>query len=240
MITLALDTATARLTLAVTDGTTVVSRSLDGSRGHAAAVLALADEALGELGATAGGINNILTGDGPGSFTGLRVTAAVAKALTWQRPGVAWRTAPSLLIRAAGHVPAAGGRVMALSDALRGELYAGAWGFADGRVEPIGGAPRTVKPEQLGAFAAVDVVVGSIPERLLDAVRQATGRDPVVGDPALPDAVELLRLGGLEGATRMVADPAAWQPVYGRPAEAQAVWERKHGRPLPASTHHAG
>ena len=24
-----------------------------------------------------------------------------------------------------------------------------------------------------------------------------------------------------------------WEPVYGRPAEAQARWEKAHGRPLP-------
>jgi hypothetical protein len=27
-------------------------------------------------------------------------------------------------------------------------------------------------------------------------------------------------------------DLAAWEPVYGRVAEAQAAWERAHGRPL--------
>jgi hypothetical protein len=28
---------------------------------------------------------------------------------------------------------------------------------------------------------------------------------------------------------------AQWEPVYGRPAEAQARWEMVHGRPLPDS-----
>jgi hypothetical protein len=28
---------------------------------------------------------------------------------------------------------------------------------------------------------------------------------------------------------------AEWEPVYGRPAEAQARWEKAHGRPLPDS-----
>ncbi len=239
MITLALDTATARLTLAVSDGDRVASRSLEGPRRHAAQVLALADSALTELGARVGDVGAVLTGDGPGSFTGLRVSAAVAKALTWQRPQVMWRTAPSLMIRAAAHAPRGGGTVLALADALRGELYAGAWRFKPGCVVQLTTPLRALSPEALGDVGTVDVVIGSIPERLVEQVRLATGREPVRDERALPEATWLLRLDQLDGGTSPVADPAAWQPEYGRPAEAQAVWERKHGRPLPDSTHHA-
>jgi tRNA threonylcarbamoyladenosine biosynthesis protein TsaB len=196
-------------------------------------VLALANEVLGELGAGPADLGRVLTGDGPGSFTGLRVAAAVAKALAWRRPELVWRTAPSLLIRAMGHAPDGGGTVLALSDALRGELYAGCWRLAAGRVERVGGAPRTVSPGQLGQYLPVDVVVGSFPERLRDDVVLATGREPITGEAALPDARRLLDLDGWSGGTEPVVDTDRWQPTYGRPAEAQAVWERKHGRPLP-------
>lgn len=240
MITLALDSATERLSLAVSDGHREVARQLDGPRNHARGVLTLAGELLAEFGAGPRDVTLVLTGDGPGSFTGLRVATAVAKALAWGRPAVTWRTAPSLLIRAAGHRPAGGGAVLALADALRGELYAGCWRFGpDGAVtteEP----PRTVTPEDLGRYVSADVVVGTIPERLRGAVREATGREPIVGEAALPDARRLVWLAGCAGGTVAVADPARWQPEYGRPAEAQAVWERKHGRPLPDPSRHAG
>ena len=233
MITLALDSATERLTVAARDGDHVVARHVDGPRRHAREVLAVAGDLLAELGARPRDVRRVLTGDGPGSFTGLRVATAVAKALAWGRDEVEWRVAPSLLVRAAGHVPSAGGVVLALSDALRGELYAGAWRFAGNRVERIGDPPRTVLPTGLGRYLPVDVVVGSIPERLREAVRTETGVAPVTGEVALPDARQLIRLADLAGGTAAVDDPAHWQPVYGRPAEAQAVWERKHGRPLP-------
>lgn len=233
MITLALDSATERLTVAATDGTTTVAGHVDGPRRHAREVLALASELLGELGAVPRDVHRVLTGDGPGSFTGLRVASAVAKALAWGRDEVEWRTAPSLLIRAAGHAPPGGGTVLALADALRGELYAGCWRFADGRVDQVGGAPRTVTPEGLAAYVPVDVVVGTVPERLRSTVAAITARDVVSGEAALPDARHLLALDRLQGGTSLVGDPARWRPVYGRPAEAQAVWERKHGRPLP-------
>ncbi len=240
MITLAIDTASDRLTLAATDGTATVSRHLDGARGHARAVLGLVGEALADLDAGARDVRHLLTGDGPGSFTGLRVSAAVAKAMTWGRRDVTWSTAPSLLVRAARHAPSGGGRVLALADALRGELYAGCWRFTGAAVVHEHGAARTTTPEALAAFGPVDLVVGSVPERLLAAVQAATGRPPVLGEAALPDARALLALDRLAGGTQPVADPAAWQPTYGRPVEAQAVWERKHGRPLPDSTHRVG
>ncbi|MDX2261758.1 MAG: tRNA (adenosine(37)-N6)-threonylcarbamoyltransferase complex dimerization subunit type 1 TsaB [Gemmatimonadales bacterium] len=233
MITLALDTATDRCSVAATDGTRVVERHLDGARQHARAVLGLADELLAELGATPRDVQRMLTADGPGSFTGLRVAASVAKGLAWAGR-IEWRVAPSLLVRAAGHAPAAGGTVLALSDALRGDLYAGAWNFGAGEVVPVGDPPRARAPLTLADFGPVDVVVGSVPEPLRAAVEQATGRTLMIGPDALPSAAQLLRLDTLAGGTRAVDDVAGWEPEYGRPAEAQAVWERKHGRPLPS------
>ncbi|MBA2626768.1 MAG: hypothetical protein H0U85_02070, partial [Gemmatimonadales bacterium] len=45
----------------------------------------------------------------------------------------------------------------------------------------------------------------------------------------------LLDLRLLEGGTRLISDVHAWEPVYGRPAEAQAKWELAHGRSLPGA-----
>jgi len=232
MITLAFDTATDRCTVAATDGVRVAHAVVDGSRRHAAAILGLIDATLREIGGGAPDVRRIVTGDGPGSFTGLRVAASVAKALTWQRR-VEWYVAPSLLVRATAHVPAAGGVVLALSDALRGELYAGCWRVDGQTIEQVGPAPRAVTPASLAERRPFDVVVGSVPDALLDAVRTATGCEPVTGDAALPDARLLLGLVDKTGGASRVADPFNWEPVYGRPAEAQAVWERTHGMELP-------
>jgi hypothetical protein len=47
--------------------------------------------------------------------------------------------------------------------------------------------------------------------------------------------VKLIELAAMEGGIRKVEDALGWEPVYGRPAEAQARWESAHGRPLPDS-----
>ncbi len=238
MISLAFDTATDRCTVAASfDGTVRVSHAfVDGARRHAAAIIGLIDDVLREIGGASADIACVIIGDGPGSFTGLRVAASGRQAaLAWRSARVEWRVAPSLLVRATAHTPPGGGKILALSDALRGELFAGCWRFGASGVERDGAPPRAVTPESLATFHPVDVVVGSIPAALVDRVREATGRVPIVGDAALPDARMLLTLAGMPGGTLLVADPAAWEPDYGRPAEAQAVWERTHGTELPAA-----
>ncbi|HEY4100273.1 MAG TPA: tRNA (adenosine(37)-N6)-threonylcarbamoyltransferase complex dimerization subunit type 1 TsaB [Gemmatimonadales bacterium] len=234
MITLAFDSASDRCTVAATDGTRVATRHVDGSRRHATELLTLFNGVLAELDLTAASIGRIVTGDGPGSFTGLRVATAAAKALVWHRD-VEWRVAPSLLIRAAAHAPTGGGVVLAVSDALRGDLFAGCWRIEAQRIEQIGDAPRAIAPDGLARFGAIDVVVGSIPAAMVDAVEAVTGCVPVTGVDALPDARWLLEIDRRSGGTVAVENHGDWEPDYGRPAEAQAVWERAHGRALPAT-----
>lgn len=234
MITLAFDTASDRCTVAASRGNAVAHRHLDGARQHASAILSLLDEVLTEVGATPRDVTLLLTGDGPGSFTGLRVASTVAKALAWGRR-IEWRTAPSLLIRAAAHSTAGGVTVLAFSDALRGEVYAGCWRIGADGVVAVGPSPRAVAPDQITTFfGKVELVVGAAPAAIVAAVAAATGCAVIDGDAALPDARTLLALAEIAGGTILVPDPASWEPVYGRPAEAQAVWERTHGRPLPS------
>jgi tRNA threonylcarbamoyladenosine biosynthesis protein TsaB len=240
-VTLAIDAATERLTIAVAVDQQVHSLHVDGPRRHAREALGMVDALLTAHQREPSHISRGISGDGPGSFTGLRVASAVAKALVWGRSGIEWLTAPSLLARAVAHAPSdATTTVLAISDALRGELYAGCWRFADGKVSRIGEPAHAVQPEELGNFGPVDVVVGSMPETVIPKVAVLTGKVPIIGEAALPDARWLVALGGWHGALQRVHDPIGWHPQYGRPSEAQAVWEAKHGRPLPDSTHHAG
>ena len=234
MISLALDSASDRCSVAASDGTRIAHRHLEGARSHATAVLELLDQVLQEIGASVTDVGRVLSGDGPGSFTGLRVATSVAKAIVWRRQ-VEWRTAPSLLLRASAHA-ADGAVVLAVSDALRGDVYAGCWRFDTEGVHPVGGPPRAMRPAALAAFGPVDRVVGTLSASMIADVGGVTGRALITGPPALPDARELLHLADRRGGTTLVTDAAGWQPEYGRPAEAQAVWERTHGRQLPTAS----
>src|ERR1700732_2153072 len=125
---LALDTATERASLALgIPGAPTVEESIGGARRHAAALLPAIQSLLRRAGASLDDLRGIALSDGPGSFTGLRVGAAVAKALVHARSLPLW-TAPSLLVRAAG-VARGNELVLAIASALRGEVYAAAYRF---------------------------------------------------------------------------------------------------------------
>jgi len=216
---LAIDTATDRASVALgLPGSVLAEEELTGARGHASQLLPAILETLRRAGARLPEIEAIVLADGPGSFTGLRVGAAVAKALVESQPMALWST-PSLLSSAAalGHD---GRLVLAIGDALRGEVFAAAYRVASSRVDTVL-APSVHRPDDLNTSGLVpEVITGPAADRM-------------GGVPAWPSAATLLRLIGLSGGVRRISDPRRWEPDYGRPAEAQVQWERTHGRPLP-------
>jgi tRNA threonylcarbamoyladenosine biosynthesis protein TsaB len=228
---LALDTATDQASLALgVSGAVPVEESVGGSRRHAASLIPVIQSLLRRAGASLDDLEGIVLSDGPGSFTGLRVGASVAKALVQARGLELW-TAPSLLVRAAG-VAHRHEAVLAVSNALRGEVYAAAYRFQpDGIRTEL--APSVRRPEDLvGSGLRPGVVVGEAPGEILATLEKWVGQ-PVVGPPeASPRAALLLEMIGRPGGASRVEAVRDWEPVYGRPAEAQARWEIAHGRPL--------
>ncbi len=213
-------------------GVVAAHAAVEGPRVHGARLLPLIDDVLARAGLTLGDVTDLALTDGPGSFTGLRVGAAVAKALVRTR-GVALHVAPALLAAAVDPL-LAGGLVVSASDALRGEVYAGAWTLVDGRLETRL-APRAAAPAGLAdLLPRPSALVADVSAPLARPLAEWAGGPVLPGDAA----VGLLRLAGIPGALRQVADPGAWEPDYGRPAEAQARWEAAHGRALPDPARH--
>jgi tRNA threonylcarbamoyl adenosine modification protein YeaZ len=207
---LALDTATSEASVAV--GRTAETASVEsvaGSRRHAAELLAMIDRALAAQAIALRDLRGVIVADGPGSFTGLRVGAAVAKALA-RTLGLPVLVAPSLMARAlaAGH---SGDAMLVTADALRGEVYAAVYRFGPAGVETLS-APAVTRRDDL------------------HSLRSGGAREV---DEAPPSAAWLIALAAMPGGARPLTDVHAWEPEYGRPAEAQAQWERTHRRPLP-------
>ena len=129
---LGLDTATPATAVAVLpdDGEPVELRHepAPGERpGHAAQLLPLARRALDALGATFADVRRIGVGVGPGTFTGLRIGVATARALA-QATGA--EVAAVSTLEALAAAAATDRAVLAVLDARRGEAYAAA--FRDG------------------------------------------------------------------------------------------------------------
>ncbi|HYK09495.1 MAG TPA: tRNA (adenosine(37)-N6)-threonylcarbamoyltransferase complex dimerization subunit type 1 TsaB [Gemmatimonadales bacterium] len=236
---LALDTATDIASVAVGDGSGVSSGAhQQGSRRHATEIVRLIDFALSRAGRQVADLDTVVVGDGPGSFTGLRIGWAAAKGLV-QESGADVIAVPSLLAAAAGAAERVGSvPVAACFDALRGQVYGAVYVVHADRVDTLVPPTLATIPELEGLTGArrPAIAVGDGAVRYGAEVARWTGVPPVPLDQLPPSAVVMLALAGRPGAGKRVEDFATAEPEYGRPAEAQAKWEARHGRPIPRST----
>jgi tRNA threonylcarbamoyladenosine biosynthesis protein TsaB len=146
---LALDAATEACSAALYLRESVTERFEVPGRGHAARLLPMVDELLREAGVSAGDLDAIAFGRGPGGFTGLRIAAGLAQGLA------AGNRLPILPVSNLAAVAAAAARikgvtrVLACMDARMGQVYWGAYDCA-------GAAPVAMGPEHLATPAAVE------------------------------------------------------------------------------------
>ena len=152
MIVLGLDTATPATAVALLDDArpqAAAERRHEpdpGERpGHAAQLLALAAELLDAAGLRFADVERVAVGVGPGTFTGLRVGVATARALA-QGSGAELVGVSTLRALAAAAEPAApaGSGVLAVIDARRGEAFAAGWRDGSPALEPAALAPAAL------------------------------------------------------------------------------------------------
>lgn len=216
-LVLALDAATAVGSVALVDGARVIaSRTVVMRRDGTEPLARSIGDVLRERGVRVSDLDRIVCGAGPGSFTGLRIAASLAKGLAMGR-GVPMFAVSSLELIVAGREPApVAGRWLAVIDALRGECFTGAYEVdAAGHVVSL----------------AADMLLARADAESLAARLEARLTGPGEVDGIAPHARGIAHLGDRIDAAGPV-DLASWEPVYGRVAEAQARWERSHGRPL--------
>ena len=216
-----------------------VTAVITGARRQAADIIGVIDEVLRGAAVSRNGLTGIVVSDGPGSFTGLRIGWAAAKSLAHEReiPIVA---IPALLAVARGAATRVGdGLVASCFDALRGDVFAAVYRISGAMIETVL-PPTVLKPAELSQRVSERprVTAGDGAVRYAAAMSEWSGVAPLSLDDLPPSAQSLLVLMAREGLGRRVA--GSDEPVYGRPAEAQAKWEARHGRPLPDPTSHSG
>ncbi len=211
MIVLAIDTALDACQAALTDaGKVRFSRSEPMHRGHQERLAPLLAEAMAATGARFAELERIGVTTGPGSFTGLRVGLAFVKglALACGVPCVGIGVLEAL----AASLPQSAGRVLAVIDAKRGQVYLQL--FQDGGPAS---PPEAVLVGDVGAWLDQRggrrrlTLVGSGASLLSDVVAP----DRVV-DLAAPDPLAVARL-----AERAPEPDAMPRPLYLRPPDAR-------------------
>ena len=170
-------------------------------------------------------IEGVVVGGGPGSFTGLRIAAASAKAMTTalKVPLFAY----SGLAALAAGLAHSDKTVCALFDARRGEVYGACYRFADARrmqtvMEP---APRVL--DEMLALVDVNatIFVGDGALRNADLLN-AAGALIAPAHFATPRAAALLWLSGTMPNAGRIENSAQWEPMYLRDSGAERMKAR--------------
>ena len=164
MTILAFDTATRATTVALSGVGDVVFTArhdpLPAERpGHATRLLPLIARVLERAGVGWDGVERIAVGVGPGTFTGLRIGIATARALARARgiPLVAVSTLQSLALAGprTDSVPSGLDVVLPVLDARRGEVFAASWRIDEaGEFDSALLLPRALAPEALAELVA--------------------------------------------------------------------------------------
>jgi tRNA threonylcarbamoyladenosine biosynthesis protein TsaB len=241
---LALDTATEACTVALLTEHGLFAESVEIGRGHAQEILGMVDRILAQGGATLASLSGIAAGVGPGSFTGVRVSVAVAQGLAFGA-GLPVVPVTSLEALALAAMRRGAQRVLACLDARMGEVYwgcyaAGAAALPSGLAPPAVGAPATVRlpePAASGAGVPGQAAVSTPPYHGIGrgfAVYPELSRLPGLQvNPedglALPHAREIALIGAarLEGGKGI--DPQLLEPLYVRDKVARTEAERGIG-----------
>ena len=218
MLTLALDASTYRGTVAIVRAGTVIGEATAALRGETEERLMPAVAALMKAhGVSPVDLEAVACGGGPGSFTSLRIAASIAKGMAAAR-SLPLYVAMSPLLIIAGATPAlVPGTYMAILDAMRGDVFS-----------------LTAELEPGGRLALTDGPLLE-PRSSADARAQSLGATrigPGEPEPRDPHARGFAMLLGARNALVRRGDVAAWEPDYGRKAEAQVRWEQAHGRAL--------
>src|SRR6266851_3717023 len=124
MRVLAVDAATEACSVALLSGDELISRYAEGGRPHAQQVLGMVEAVLAEAEARLSMLDGITASIGPGAFTGVRISVAVAQGLAF---GAGLRVAAVTTLEALALQAVQGGarQVLACLDARMGEVY---WG----------------------------------------------------------------------------------------------------------------
>jgi tRNA threonylcarbamoyladenosine biosynthesis protein TsaB len=229
---LALDAATEACSVALLTNGALISRTIESGKRTAVKILSMAEEVMAEAQVSLSMLDGIAASIGPGAFTGVRISVAVAQGLAF---GADLKVVPVTTLEALALqvLDGPGSRALACLDARMGEVYWGcfAWDTECGvprsgalQVGPPGSVSLDPGAHYIGVgrgFSAYPVLA-TLPGLTTDAARSA----------ALPNAREIARLGALRLKVGGALDPADLKPLYLRDKVAFTEAERAAPSPL--------
>jgi tRNA threonylcarbamoyladenosine biosynthesis protein TsaB len=223
---LALDTATEGCSVALLSGDELILRSTEGGLSHARQILGMVEAILAEAQVSLPMLDGIAASIGPGAFTGVRISVAVAQGLAF---GAELRVVPVTTLEALAFQVVRRGETHALAclDARMGEVYWGCFvadarrGLAASNCASVG-PPQSVVLPGAGAYRGIGRGFAAYPA--LGALPGLT-LDPKDAHE-LPNAREFAALGAMRLSLGEGLDPADLSPLYLRDKVALTEAER--------------
>ena len=231
MSILAIDTATQVSSVAVASADKLAAElTMQAKLTHSETLMPHIKEVLRMANVRKEQLEGIAVSIGPGSFTGLRIGLAAAKAMAYalDLPIVGVSTLKAL----AYHYPVPGIRIVSLLDAQKGNAYRECYEWEKGTltvVNPVEVLPLAEILAECAESGRETVVLGDI------AVRRIRGKVDLPANvtvaPAhlvMPRAACVAMLGLQELAAGHTDNVMNMEPVYIRRSEAEVLWEKRH------------
>jgi tRNA threonylcarbamoyladenosine biosynthesis protein TsaB len=248
MLALALDTSTPVLSAALVEWRegeleVLATRQVGPPEITSTVVPGLFDELLAEAGRTISQLQVVVTGVGPGLFTGARVAVATMKAIAYARqlPLLGAGSLEAMALAAARSAslekgdrllaPPECGLLCPVIDARKGEVYSALYRFEGGRLvvvsEPRAGTPAALV-EQLQSQSEPLKIFGT-GVKPLRAVIPAESSWVLLDEAQTPAAAEIawFALSRTPAPTFDAHEVLALEPTYLRPPEAEVALRRR-------------
>ena len=233
MSILAIDTASSVSSVAVaSEGKLRAEVTVEAGRTHSETLLSHIEGALSFAGVERSALRGVAVSIGPGSFTGLRIGLATAKAIAYglDIPLVGVSTLAALALA----FPVPGIHTLALMDAQKGNAYAGLYEWRDGSLHEV----RPVRVASLAEAIAEAAELGKPVLLTGELVLKKRARLENLPDNVTLAPAHLLTARASHaawlGIARLAAgeqdDPMTLEPFYIRRSEAEVLWEKRHGK----------
>lgn len=227
---LAIDTATMVSSVAVADKDRLLAELTVQTRlTHSETLLPHVEQVLKMAGVEKAALDGVAVSLGPGSFTGLRIGLAAAKAIAYglDIPIFGIPTTEAL----AWHYPVQGVAVVPFIDAQKGNVYSAVYQWQDDGFEEISPVQVYTLQGALELCEAQPVSVLAVGDM---AVKKLYGREDLPANVQVPPPHMVMPRAAnvaMAGLKRLVAGQEDsvmnLEPVYIRRSEAEVLWEKR-------------
>jgi tRNA threonylcarbamoyladenosine biosynthesis protein TsaB len=232
LLILALDTATLVSSVALATADRLVAElTLQTKKTHSELLMTHIAQIIEMSGTTKEDLTAIAVSIGPGSFTGLRIGLSTAKALAYalQIPVIGVPTLAAL----AYACPFPGAMLAPMMDAQKGNIYEALFSWQDGDLREIRPARIVALAPALAELAGMERPVVALGEGAVmyseQIAKQAGSLVTAPPHIVMPRAGSVAMLGQKLLQDGVQHNVMSLEPLYIRRAEAEELWERRHG-----------